>query len=89
MNRDYKPLRNKEIVEKGVESEAVLYNKSTSSVHIMNRTALQIWKLSDGKHTIDDIENNLKKIFKIPEKLNIFSDIEKTISDLKENGLIH
>jgi hypothetical protein len=88
MDRNFKPLKNKEILEKGVDAEAVLYNENTSAVHIINKTAFQIWKLLDGKHTIDDIENRIKKIFNIPVNSSIFTDIEKTIAEFKVNGLI-
>ena len=88
MDRNFKPKRNKTIVEKGVEPEAVLYNSQTSAVHIINYTAFQIWKLSDGRHSVDEIENKLKKNFNIPENSSILPDIINTLKEFKVNGLI-
>ena len=88
MDGNYKPRRNKNIVEKGAEPEVVLYNPDTSVVHIINNTAFHIWKFSDGRHSVDNIENKLKKIFNLPEGSSLFTDIENTLNIFKVNGLI-
>jgi len=88
MDENYKPTRNRAVVEKSVEPEAVLYNSKTFSVHIVNDTAHQIWKLSNGRNTIRDIEKKIKKKYRLDEELSIEKDIKKTLAEFKEKGLI-
>ncbi|MBU1627070.1 PqqD family protein [bacterium] len=88
MDRSYKPKKNNSILEKGSEPEVVLYNSETATVYIVNKTAFKIWKLSDGRHTIDDIVDKLKKSFNISDNSSIFSDIESTLAEFKTRGLI-
>ena len=88
MDQNYKPKKNKEIWERMSDPDAVLYNPDTASVHIINKTALQIWKLSNGRHSVNDIVKKIRKMFNIPKEHSILQDIEQTLEDFKTNGLI-
>lgn len=43
------------IIVKDMGEETVLYNPDTRKIHILNNTALFIWQLCDGRHSIEDI----------------------------------
>jgi hypothetical protein len=88
MNRDFRPKKRKEIQERKSDIEAILYNPETEAIHIVNMTAYKIWKLSNGKNTINDIENKLKKIYQVPDDSSLVEDIKTTVIKLKNQGLI-
>ncbi len=47
------------------KSEAIVYNYSRGEVHRINATALEVLKLCDGKHTIDEIAEKLADIYDV------------------------
>lgn len=66
-----------------VEGEAVIYDPVSGMGHVLNPTALGIWQLCDGRHTVRDIERELALLF--PESTDaIREDIPAAVAQLLE-----
>ncbi len=88
MSSDTKPVFNKTIVfREEFDDWAVLFNPDTNDVFALNPVSIFVWRRLDGKHTIDDIYNEMLSEFNnIPEEA--MDQIKSFISDLSKQGLI-
>jgi hypothetical protein len=69
------------------DDEVLLYHQVKTRAVYLNKTAAVIWALCDGKNSIAEIENLLKKIY--PEtKDSIPEDINSTLKQLSEIGAV-
>jgi len=69
-----------------LDGEAVVYDPVSGSGHVLNQTALAIWQLCDGKHTVGDIERFVVAAY--PDKHEtIHGDVPRTVRELVELGL--
>lgn len=75
------------IMETEVEEDISLYNPRTEQVVVLNGTASDIWRLADGSHTIGEIVDLLASSYGVSPD-SIAPDVEKTVEDLAEAGLI-
>lgn len=76
------------LICKPLGDEAMLYDPSNDSVHVLNSTSLFIWNLLDGKHSPNDMEKKMREKFTIPENVNLATDISTTLEDFKTKGLL-
>jgi hypothetical protein len=74
-------------METEVEEDISLYNPRTEQVVVLNGTASDIWRLADGSHTIGEIVDLLASSYGVSPD-SIAPDVEKTVEDLAEAGLI-
>lgn len=82
-------IRKKEgINEQELDNELILHDPATDKVHVLNKTAKIVWKLTDGKHTLEDVVNEIKSRFSENDNHNIKEDIETVIKGLEGNGLL-
>lgn len=75
------------IIETEIEGEISLYDPSTEQVMVLNRTATDIWLLSDGEHSLEEMTQLLAKAYGV-ESSDIREDVEETVSSFIENGFI-
>jgi hypothetical protein len=75
------------IIETDIEGEISLYDPSTEQVMVLNRTASDIWLLSDGDHTLEELTNLLANAYGV-ESAEIKNDVEETVSSFIENGFM-
>jgi hypothetical protein len=54
---------------------------------VLNRTASDIWLLSDGDHTLEELTNLLANAYGV-ESAEIRNDVEETVSSFIENGFM-
>ena|GEM_PF-5739846 len=47
------------------EGEAIVYNYGRGEVHRINATALDVLKMCDGRHTVDEIAMRLAEIYDV------------------------
>ena len=76
------------VVRHELEAEAVLYHSATGKIHILNKTAERIWELCDGKHSLADMEADLRKRFQISAETQVSQDIKETIEEFNSDGLL-
>jgi hypothetical protein len=75
------------ILETEVEGEISLYDPHSESVLVLNQTASDVWRLSDGEHTLEEMVRLLAVAYQVrPE--NIRTDVEKAVRNITEQGFL-
>lgn len=68
--------------------EGLLYDREGELIHILNSTAVEIWKVCDGANDIPAIESMLRSKFGVGDDHDVASDIENLLKNLDERGLL-
>lgn len=76
-----------QILETEVDGEISLYDPQTEAVLVLNNTASDVWRLSDGEHTLEDIVRLLAVAYRVrPEEIH--KDVERTVRNIIEEGFL-
>lgn len=70
-----------------VEGEVSVYNPATASVVVLNRTASDVWVLSDGTQTQEGIASLLAASYGVPVE-TVRDDVGATIARLVAAGVL-
>lgn len=81
------PSREPDIVWRRVGDELVIYHKQSRNVHILNRTAMEIWMLCDGKHNVENIAAALSGMYNTSGE-ELKADVASIIADFNRLRLI-
>lgn len=73
---------------KDLGEELLVYDSLSDNAHFLNGTAKLVFELLQKKYSNDQIEQEIRKKFKIKDDKNIADEIKKTCEDLKAKGLI-
>ena len=84
---DY-PLAREDLVLQDLGTELMLYDPKNDSAHVLNHTAVVIFKLCDGKHSLEDITSEVKDKFKMNEGYDLSRDIINFLGEFKTKGLL-
>jgi hypothetical protein len=91
IDKNIKPKVCKDIVwkEEGENKEIIsLASYLGGSIRFLNPVASKIIKLSDGKHTVDEIINNICDDFEGSNPDEVEKDVEKFLKILEEKKII-
>ena len=88
MSSGQKPTRKSGLRNENIGNEAVLYNSDQKAIHVLNSTAQVIWELCDGDHTLEDIEQEIRKRFTVPEGYDVISDVRQTLAIFAEKDIL-
>lgn len=88
MQTDWFPRRRGDVVCQSADEETLLYDPLTDAVHVLNPTALAVWELCDGRHTLSSIETHLRAQFGGTAGQDIAGDIEAVLNTFEKEGLI-
>lgn len=80
-------FKNENLLLREVENETFLYDPSSDLIHVLNKTALQVWKLCNGKYSSEDIIQLIARQYQIPSQ-QIESGILRIISKFEQLRLI-
>jgi len=83
-----KPLKRADIICRPMGTEALLYDAAAEAIHVLNPTALFIWNLCDGDHSLQDMEREIKAAFSLTAEHYVFTDIQKTVDTFEKNNLL-
>ncbi len=75
------------VIETEVNEEISLYDPETDAVLVLNGTASDIWRLSDGEHTFPQIAELLASAYQVDVD-DIEKDVENTVDQFMENGFL-
>ncbi len=84
---DGNPIRRKEIMERKMLNEHMLYDAVKKVVHVVNETAYFIWERCDGQHTIEDIVREASSVSGTTEDI-VRADVEQCMTLFREKGLL-
>lgn len=75
------------IIETEVKGDISLFDAKTNQVVVLNSTASDVWRLSDGEHTLEEIVTLLASAYKTdPERIR--NDVKTTIGQLVDEGFL-
>jgi hypothetical protein len=84
-----KPRRIDGVLCKELGNETLLYWADGKTIHVVNRTALAIWELCDGQHTLPEMEEAIRTQFQAPaQQIDIQGDILRTLQTFVDKGLV-
>lgn len=88
MKQSENPIANPAVVlREEFDDWAVLFNPDTGDAVGINPVGVEIWKLMDGKHSIETITKDIKDCFKdVPDAAT--EEITKFIDNLNEQGFV-
>ena len=88
MNQTDKPIANPIVVlREEFDDWAVLFNPDTADAMGTNPVGVAVWKLMDGKRSIDDIVSKIKTSFKDTPDAS-FKEITTFVNMLAEKGFV-
>ena len=70
-----------------VDKETVILNMKTSYYYTLSDTGTKIWRLFNGKNTLEQIVKKIASDYSVPEK-NVEKDISKLVNELKKENLV-
>ena len=73
--------------ELDLEGQLAVFDPTTEQVVMLNRTAGDIWRLSDGEHAVEDIVQLLAGAYEV-EPVAIRDDVIATVESLRAQGLL-
>ncbi len=85
---DRRPVKKTNLKVEKIGSEAVLYNGDQKAIHVLNPTAQVIWELCDGNYTVEEIEQEIRKRFAVPEGVDVLGDIRQTLIVFAEKDIL-
>jgi len=83
-----RPTKKNGLTEHLTGSELFIYDESGRELSVLNRSALFIWSLCDGRHDPDAIRSVLAEIYAEVDETTIRTDVEECLTSLQEAGLI-
>jgi SynChlorMet cassette protein ScmD len=88
MNQMDKPIANPIVVlREEFDDWAVLFNPDTADAVGTNPVGVAVWKLMDGKRSIEDIVSKIKNSFEDTSDA-VFKEIAAFVNRLAENGFV-
>lgn len=75
------------IIESEIDGDISLYDPSRAEVLVLNSTASDIWRLSDGRFTMERLISVLANAYQM-DSSSIRPEVEATIRDLVDRGFL-
>ena len=82
------PKRAEGVVWDEVDGEGVLCCDDCHEIHVLNVTALHVWRLCDGKHTESDIVESLESSFSNTDSRTLRGDVARIVLSFHELGIL-
>jgi SynChlorMet cassette protein ScmD len=88
MNQTDRPIANPVVVlREEFDDWAVLFNSDTADAAGTNPVGVAVWKLMDGKRSIEDIVSEIKNSFEDTSDA-VFKEIAAFVDTLAKNGFV-
>lgn len=68
--------------------EGLLYDREGALVHVLNLSALFIWRLCDGTRTLDEMAREVRGAFAGTDGVDVRADVERAVARFAERGLL-
>jgi hypothetical protein len=79
--------KSESVTYRELQGEGVLYNTSSKSMHILNKTALAVWNLCDIAESPVQIANTIAQQYNVTNDV-VFPDVLECLNRFEELGLI-
>ncbi len=81
------PPRRKDLHEHQLDGEAVLFDSNTQAIHLLNRTALEVWRRCNGRVTIRQIATELIQTYQVSFEIAL-DHAEQLLTLFASDGLL-
>lgn len=81
------PARNPAVTLERSGREAVLYDRDSRRVHVVNESAARLFELCDGESTLDEITERFARSYSIAPA-EVEGDVRSTVATLRELGVL-
>ncbi|HEX2701211.1 MAG TPA: HPr-rel-A system PqqD family peptide chaperone [Acidimicrobiales bacterium] len=75
------------VVETDVDDSVALFQPHSGTVFVLNPTAADVWRLSDGALTLDEVVTALARAYDIEPEV-IRGDVAAAVDRLRSDGLL-
>jgi hypothetical protein len=82
-----RPRRARQVVERVVDGDLVLYDPQRQRVHVLNPTAAFVWSACDGQLAVEEIVDALGGYFPAWRE-QIAGDVRETVQTLRDASLL-
>ena len=76
------------IQEREAGDDLVLHDLEQDSVHILNETAREIYRLHESGLSPEEVARSLREHCRMEEDRDVLADVRKCLEDLKALGLL-
>lgn len=84
-----RPRRREDVIFREVgPEEAFLYDPVNRCVHVINATAVAVWRLSDGTRELTEIAAHLMQRFDVPAEVSALEDVQTVIEQFQSLHLL-
>ena len=80
-------LRNPQVVLERVGNEAILYDRQSGRVHVVNGSAARLWDLVDGESTLDEVAARFAASYSMPVSV-VRADVEELFVTFRDRSLL-
>ncbi len=85
--REGKPARKADVWMRQSDTENVVYDPETSSVHMLNTTAMAIWVLCDGDTDPDEMVEAICELSGLPREV-VEEDVRRILLQFEEADIL-
>jgi hypothetical protein len=85
--RSGRPVRKADVWLKQTDSENVVYDPHTESVHLLNATAMAIWVLCDGETDPDEMVDAICDLSGLPREV-VLEDVRRILLQFEEADIL-
>ncbi|MFQ5668949.1 MAG: PqqD family protein [Acidobacteriota bacterium] len=85
---EWKPRSRPGVHARSTRRQRMLYDSASNTFHVLNETAEFIWELCDGKHTVEEMEQEISANFEVPRGADVRTDLENTLLALERKALL-
>jgi PqqD family protein of HPr-rel-A system len=82
-----KPARKADVWLRRSDTENVVYDPDTGSVHMMNATAMAIWVLCDGDTTPDEMVGAICELSGLPADV-VVEDVHRILAEFEQARIL-
>ena len=75
------------LLETEVDGDISIYDPGSERVVVLNQTASDVWRLTDGQHTINEIVELLARAYQV-DVHSISDDVGQAVEGFGDAGLI-
>ena len=84
-----KPKAREDVTIQILGDEVMIYDAQRENVHVLNKTAKNIWALCDGRHTIEEMAEALFKEYPDMNEKDLLTDIKQTVAEFKQKNMLN
>jgi hypothetical protein len=78
----------KRVITKELDSELMVYDPDQDAVHVLNATALLVYRLYNQGKEPAEIAHEIEQRFAIGQERDIVAEIRECIAELQSKGLL-